>query len=215
MLWIVSLVLAAVAVIVLIALFAPLDLTFSVAMPRTLRPRVRVRWLHGIVAFERDLRVGAKRATPREPAAAKSEKRRDRDGRGPRFRKARRGGRIARGLLRIEGLGGETLRLIVRLFKAAQWRRLAGTLRLGLAEPSETGELCGVMGPLMVFMPRGESFDFRFEPDFAGPAFELQAQGSMRVIPADVLGALLHYILSGPALRGLKVVAWDSRLETS
>ena len=203
-----------VVVLVLVALWAPVDVRVSAAVPGRAGVRVHARWLFGLVDVDREVPPAGARRAPVRPAEREPERRARAKKRG-RFERPRRGARIADGLRRVDGLGGAVGRLIGRLFSAVQWRGFFGRLRLGFVDPADTGEACGLIYPVLVFVPRGRAVDIRFDPEWDGAAFELEVRGDVRVVPMDVLAALLRFLFSPPGLRGIKVIAWDSRLRTS
>lgn len=205
-------VLGVVVAAILVALWAPLDLRITLVVPG--RAAVRARWLFGLVRFDRELRRSGPRPVRPEPEAQEA-KRGAEPRKRTRFERPRRGARIAGGLRGIDGLATAIGRLFGRLIRSVRWRGCFGRLRLGFVDPADTGEACGLIYPILVFVPRDRGIDLQFDPEWGGPAFELDMRGDVRLVPMDVCAALVRFLLSPPALRGIKVIAWDSRPETS
>lgn len=207
----IALALAALAASLVGLAFVPADYVFSAGTARGVR--VRVRWLFGLVRVgDAGRRRGpARPPEPGDGAAARAARRspsRARRRRAPRrFRPAR----LAAGLLAIEGLLPRVGGLVRDVVRSLGLRRGRIEVRAGLGDPADTGEMCGVVAPLLAWLPRRGSLRVDFRPDFEAPAFEASAEGGGRFVPARLVGALGRFALSGPGLRALKVLVWDAR----
>ncbi len=194
----IALIAAAFAVLLIGLCFVPVDYTVSA---RTgVGVRFRARWLFGLVRFGRG---GRRAATPGREAR----------------RKARRAGRRkrplhaawkARRVISIEGLGSRAARLALDLFRALGWRRGRVSVHAGTGDPAGTGELCGIVGPLLVWLPRGPALRVTFEPEFADAAFDAEAAAAGRLVPVRLLGALGRFALSRPGRRVIRVLLWNT-----
>lgn len=183
--------LAAAAVLVAL-LFVPVDLALS-AGTRT-GVRFRVQWLFGFVRIGDGSRPGGTRARPRRRPA--------------RRRRRRRATRTAPRLFAIEGLGARIAGLARDLSRALRWRGGFIALRAGLDDPADTGLLCGIVGCIRACLP-ASVVQIEFEPDFSGVGFDAQAEGSVQVSPARIVGALARFALSRPGRRAIGVMVWS------
>jgi hypothetical protein len=77
------------------------------------------------------------------------------------------------------------------IYRTSPSTGINATLRVGLDDPACTGFLAGFMASMCaVFGSR-----FNFEPDFSGPAFDVDAQFTGRLIPVMVALVLLKHIV--------------------
>ncbi len=74
-------------------------------------------------------------------------------------------------------------------------------LRLGLADPSDTGLLWGIMGPISGILYAHVDKDLVIEPDFLETAFELQTEGKITIIPLEIIFISLGFLLSPTVIK--------------
>ncbi len=74
-------------------------------------------------------------------------------------------------------------------------------LRLGLADPSDTGLLWGIMGPISGILYGHVDKDLVIEPDFLETAFELQTEGKITIIPLEIIFISLGFLLSPTVIK--------------
>jgi hypothetical protein len=176
---------------VLALLAIPVDLAFSVQRHEGRQEaRGTLGWLFGLVR----VRLGG----PKERVRAKPER--------PRPRRRRRGRvrtRRATAMLRVEGFGWRLLRLARDLFRRIHIRDLSLEVRLGLADPADTGRLWGVVGPLIAMLPSSLVTRLAVEAEFTREALEVEGKGSIRIIPVQLLFVMLVFVLSPSTLRAL------------
>jgi hypothetical protein len=177
-------------------LFVPIDL--SVAATSRREVRVGGRWLFGIVRFQGG-ESAARRRVRREPRRGKK--------RGRKPTSPRRALGVGRRMMAIEGLLPGVLRLIRDLVQSVRWRRGSLSLRIGLGDPADTGELCGVVWGAMACLP-DPRIQIVFEPDFYEACFEAEAEVVCRITPARMVGRLLRFAVSRPARRAIGVMVW-------
>ena len=189
-------VLLGIAAALVMLLFVPADYTLSAGTRAGIR--VRVRWLFGWVRIAHDSRPGT--AARPEPQAVVERAR----GR----RRSLRAARVTRRLLAIEGLVPRLLRVIAELAGSLGWRRGRIAVRAGLGDPADTGELCGLVTPVLVLLPQRPRLRLEFEPDFAAASFEAEAEGSGRFVPARAVAALGRFAVSRPGRRFIGVMLW-------
>jgi hypothetical protein len=177
----------------LLALLAvPLDLAFSLQR-REGRQEASgtLRWLFGLV------RVRLRR--PRRRARGAPERTGAKRG-----RRQGRGARRMMAMLRIDGFRTRLLRLARDLLRRIRVRDLSLRVRLGLDDPADTGRLWGVVGPLAAILPWPRDARVAVEPDFGGEALEIDGRGDIRVVPLQLLWAILVFALSPVTLRALR-----------
>jgi hypothetical protein len=102
--------------------------------------------------------------------------------------------------LRSKGYAGRLLRLGRRLLHCIRIHELNLNVRLGLDDPADTGQLWGMLGALAATLRPPSVARIAITPDFAGEAFEIDAQGRVRVIPLQLLVVVLMFVLP-PAVR--------------
>ena len=177
-------------------LFIPIEFAVSARLRRGVR--VRGRWLFGLVRFQSG---GSSAASPASTAAARSKKRVSKP-----F-SSRRALRVGRRILAIDDLVPRTLRLFRDLARSVRWRRGFVSLRVGLGDPADTGELCGWVWGAMACLP-ASWIRFDFEPEFDEACFEADAGAVCRITPARVVGSFLRFLVSRPARQAMGVMVW-------
>jgi hypothetical protein len=192
----IGLIILALGAVLLGLLLVPMDFTISATTWGGVR--VRFRWLFGLV------RSGGDSRAQEEPNAVEALP--PHRQRGP-----LRAARIARRLLAIEGLVSRFARLLLDLIRALRWRRGRVAVRAGLGDPAETGELCGLVGSILVLLPSRSELLVEFEPNFAEAVFDAEAEAAVRLVPAQVLGALGRFAVTRPGWSAIKVMVWDRR----
>ncbi len=149
---------------------------------------VTVRWLFGLVEV---------------PVTGRGEKRR----RPPRERKPKKK-RKAFPAAKVRAMGRADFvkrvgRWLGRTVRAIRWGEFRLRLRIGFDDPSETGYLWAVVGPVTALLPRRATEAMDLEPDFWEARFDLAARGRVRVFPAEVIGVALVFLVSPVTLRTL------------
>ena len=147
-----------------------------------------VGWLFGAVKLRLFPRTIAKRTHPQR---AKNHSR------------SKGVGRI-RSLLQAEQFAGRLLRLGWRLRSCIRIRELNLNVRLGLDDPADTGQVWGMVGPLVATLRLPSVTHITISPDFAGEVLEIDAQGHVRVIPLQLLAVILVFVLSPVTLRAFR-----------
>ncbi len=176
----------------LLLLSIPLDLSFRIERDGEFRSRFALRWLFGLVGTDLDSprkQPGAKRG----PAAADKK---------PSKRKRRLGSVLA--VLRSKGFLARALVFVRQVVSTASLEKITLELRLGLADPAETGFAFALICPLVVFLGGYPRFRLVAEPDFDEEKLELDCQGQIRVFPVRLAGIIIAFLLSPATLRALK-----------
>jgi len=173
-------------------LFVPVHFTVSARTGTGVR--FRVRWLFGLVRM-----TGA--APRREPGRRRPRTTaREHLGRG----------RSIRDVMAIEGLLSRIGSLVRELIQSIGFRRGRVAVRAGVGDPAGTGELCGLVGPLLAWRPWSPALQVTFEPDFADAVFLAEAEGSGRVVPIRLVRAIGRFALSRPGMQLTKVLVWNA-----
>ncbi|MDA1256438.1 MAG: DUF2953 domain-containing protein [Chloroflexi bacterium] len=173
--------LAAVAVVVALSingliLAAPVELSFRVARGDGSRPRVRMRWLFGLVGG--DLGAHGKKSAKSEPR-----------NRWPRPRFSALGGSFEpRFALRV-------LKLAWRLFKKFDVREFVLRGRVGTGDPAQTGILFGISSGVTGFVNRLPNVDVRVMPDYTATVIEGEMRGTIRLVPIRLFPPLIAFFL--------------------
>lgn len=76
-------------------------------------------------------------------------------------------------------------------------------LRLGVADPADTGRLWALLGPLSGILFATQDADITIEPDFLDYGFRLEGSGTIRLIPLQLLYLAIGLLLSPAIWRGV------------
>jgi hypothetical protein len=198
----VSVVLTLIAVLLgLLALLAvPLELAFRVRGIEAFNGRVAIRWLFGMVRFSLGIpdavRFGPRQAR-RKPQPAP-----------PRAKRRRGGGRgRVLAVIRQEQFRRRLHRLLRDLVRATRLRQLGLRMRLGLGDPADTGRPWALVGPLNAATQSLRTAKVQIEPEFIDPVLEFEAEGSLRLVPLQLLALLVAFALSPSSLRAWRTLA--------
>lgn len=168
--------------LLLVALtLVPLRVDFSIQHGREPPSSAEVRW-------------GGLRLRERTPAAAEAPRRK------PTQRTPRR---VIRHVLRTKGLAAAAARLAVRLIQQVQVREARLEVRLGLADPADTGQLWATLAPALAVLSSRSDTWISLTPEFSRPCCELAGRVNLQVIPARLLLAVGRTLLSLPPWRAL------------
>jgi hypothetical protein len=186
--------LLALALLVLALLAVPLDLCCHAEGGSTLRWTVRVRWLFGLVRVQRtgSGEAAAGTASPKPGKQARKVRGRSQGRRIPPFAKERVFVKRAFRLLRT--LAG---RITIR--------RASADVRIGLADPADTGVLYGIMAPALVMLDGRFPGGLTVTPDFTGERLAGNAEGDIRVVPLGLVPPIMSFAV------WLAAHAWHGR----
>lgn len=73
--------------------------------------------------------------------------------------------------------------LLAGLLRPVRFHRLHVDADVGLSDPAGTGQLYGLLAPVIYALPRSPSVSIAVRPDFDGPRLEGEVAASLRVIP--------------------------------
>ena len=74
-------------------------------------------------------------------------------------------------------------------------------IRLGLNDPADTGIIWGLIGPVSGVLYGFTEKEVVIEPDFLDPSLGLNTQGSISIVPLELLYILLCYLLSPTVIK--------------
>jgi hypothetical protein len=191
-------VLAGLAALVAALLAAPLVLGVEAERREAMTLSWHVRGLFGLLDIGSG--DGARRA-PRPPASAEQPP--------ARRRNRRSGARMALAVLRTRGLAGRAVRTAYALVSRIKVHEFRLHTAFGFDNPADTGIAYGYLSPMLVAASVG-GLDVRCQPVFSEATLQGTARASIRVRPLSVIGVLVGFVLSGPALRAM-VAAWRAR----
>ncbi|MDH5527524.1 MAG: DUF2953 domain-containing protein [Nitrospirota bacterium] len=178
----------------LLALLAvPVDVAVAAHRRDRLETRLTVGWLWGVVSLR------APGPGPNRPPRPKRKKK-------PRLRKPS-GTRRALAMARSADFPRRVLRLGRDLLHRIHIRRLDLDLRLGLADPADTGRLWGLIGPAAALLALPSTARIAITPEFSEPLLHMDAHAQVRIVPAVLLGVLARFMLSPTTLRALLAAA--------
>lgn len=182
-----------------VLLWVPVDVIFSIQRTDKLKGRVVIAWLFGLVRIPVHFTsVARKPASPKSRGSVRA--------RAHRVRRRRRAHPWA--MLRSEGFIRRAGRLFRRLLALVHIRRLHLRMRLGLDDPADTGRLWGVIGSVAWMVPAGADVDI--EPEFSGETFGVDGEGAVRIVPIEILATLMAFALSPITWRALRALRTGS-----
>lgn len=172
--------LALLPVLLVLALFVPVDV--SVRRELGERARVRIGWMWDRVGF--DLHGKA-----REKTEAESE--------------SKTGRPLAIGaMLQTEGFPAACARCVWRLWRSWRLRELRARVHIGGADPAETGMLAGTIAPLTALAAVGATIEIA--PDFERERLDAEGRAAARVWPALALAAMIAFLLTPATIRAIR-----------
>lgn len=96
------------------------------------------------------------------------------------------GGRSSRALVAAP-------RLLVSLLRPFRLQRLAIDADVGLSDPADTGQLIGMLAPLIYAVPRSNVVDIAIRPDFSGARVEGDLEADVSFVPAALVPPLAAF----------------------
>lgn len=161
---------AAVLILLVGILAVPVTFQFDLHSDNGRRNDIYLRWAFGLV----HLRIPTEKSTK-----AKERK--------PRKRRSSRQRSSFLRVLRLKRLRRRVLRYIRDIWSAIHKDEVCARVRLGLDDPSDTGQLWAVVGPIAGILAAIEQISVNIEPVFSGAVFEFETAGRIRIIPLQLL----------------------------
>jgi hypothetical protein len=195
---------AAVLVLLVLALAVPVNLLYALKREGEWQGRIVIYWLFGLVHLS--FRPGRRRE-------GSTSRRRPR----PTSRIFRGGKRLIKGrcdllaVMRTPGFARRVVDLVGGLLEAARPRRLRIHFIIGMEDPADTGRLWAILGPLRLLFRkticgRASGVAIEISPDFSGPRFKGYSCASLRFVPLEMIGLVVGFLFSAPALRAARVL---------
>jgi len=158
---------------------------------------VTIRWLFGLVRLRIPLPAATKPKTSNANQAAKRK-------RPTHGKHSSLSGVVT--VLRQAAFRRRVYRLVRDIFRALHLQRLRLYLRLGLGDPADTGRLWTIIGPLSVAAQNLRNAQVQFEPEFIDTVFEYRAHGTALLIPMQLLGLAIGFVLSPTSIRAWRTL---------
>jgi len=178
-------------IFLIILLLVPVDLVFNISKRDHKESRVRIGWLFGLVG--KDIRGRRKQAKVKE-------------------KKKKRSIKPLLAVVRTRGFLKRFLQFIKDIIRRIEIRNLCVHLKLGLADPADTGFLFAAVKPLLTFVSvQKPAIDINIQPDFDQEKLRGYAKGELRFYPIQFIKPLLLFIFSLTTLRAIKTIITDRR----
>ena len=173
--------------IIFVFLIIPVELVFNYRNFESPVKKVNLSWFFGIFSFE----IYPKKYSTKEKKEVKtsSEKKK-----GMGFSKIRK-------ILSNSKFTSKTYNTLQRLLRSVKPDLKKLYLKIGLEDPADTGMLWGIFGPLSGILYGFTDKDLTIEPDFLDPAFNIETQGNITIIPLEILLIAFGYIFSPVVLK--------------
>jgi hypothetical protein len=190
MIWLVA-ALATIVLAIVAALAVPVQLEVSAELTDRLRGRVRLRWWFAVINVTSGATVANKHpaavATPRSAATPTG------------------GGRAMLAALRTSGLVPSAMRLVRVLLARIHLRRFHLRARYGLGDPADTGQLSGILAPVLA-LASARGMDVRCRPEFTDAVLDGSCSGTIAVRPLSVFAVIIAFLCSPSVWRAAR--AW-------
>ncbi|MEA2045764.1 MAG: DUF2953 domain-containing protein [Euryarchaeota archaeon] len=188
-----SILLVSALLLLFLLLLTPVDLEGRMVWDERPETRIRIGWLFGLVHKNIGGEGEEKERVPPEDNEKKNKKKRI-------------DGREVLQIIRIEGMPGRLEEMATGLIGALRIRFFRVHIRVGLADPADTGRLLGLLwsmiAPLEAFFP----MDAKIEPNFYEEVFGAEMAGVVRVWPIRAAPPVVRFLLSRPAWKAGWVV---------
>ena len=171
---------AGIVLFFILILSIPIEMAFDTSRPGA---KARVGWAFGLLWKE----VGGKKKKPKRPKK----------------KKRRPGAKAFLDFLETRGIVSGLLKLARRMIGSIRVKQLDAHLRMGLDDPADTGILYSVIWPILIPLNYIGSSNLRMDLCFEEEILDFTGQGHVRVVPAQMIWAVLLFGLS-PA--GLSVI---------
>ena len=181
------------AFLTVLLLLIPIDLAFSYERQEGSRSRMRIGWLFGLIGKELG---GERKRGEKKPKEKKAKKERKSFG-GPLV------------IFRARSFSGRLFLLAKRLAKSVRVRDVEVEFQVGTGDPAETGQLHGLIVPVVALARSSLSPDIRVDPNFVEGPFRGDARGAVRVYPIKLIPPLIAFTLSPATFRGVRAI-WSA-----
>lgn len=189
-------------VLIFLAFYIPLDMTFRMEADGRLKFRMRLFWFFGLVRKE----LGKKKKPEEQSIVADAK---------PKPSKKGIGTEALLKILRTKGLLGRLQSLVRDIIRCLSMKEFEANFRIGLDDPADTGFLFALIGPATLFLGSAWGQQIRVTPSFEDEVvFEGFMYGTVRLRPIQLIPPFLRFVFSWPlmqVLRILVVTQWKSK----
>ncbi len=169
----------------ILVLSIPIEMAFDTSRPGA---KARVGWAFGLLWKD----VGGEKKKPKRPKKKKKKKKR------------RPGVKAFPDFLETRGSVSGLLKLARRMIGGIRVKQLDAHLRMGLDDPADTGMLYSVMLPILIPLNYIGSSNVRMELCFQEAILDFTGRGHVRIVPAQMIWAVLLFGLSPAGLRVIR-----------
>jgi len=178
-------------IFLIIVLCVPVDLVFNIGKRDHIESRVRIGWLFGLIGKD----ISGRRKQAKVKVKVKKKKRK------------KRSFKPLLAVVRTRGLLKHVIRFIKDIIRRIKIRNLYIHLKLGLADPADTGFLFAAVTPLLTFARvQKPTIHVNIQPDFEQENLQGYAEGGVRVYPIQFIRPLLLFIFSLTTLRAIRAI---------
>ena len=181
-------------VFLIILLAVPIDLVFNIGKRDNVASSVRVGWLFGLIG--KDISNRRKQAKAKVKVKVKKKKK----------KKKKRSVKPLFAVVRTRGFLKHFIRFIKDILRRIKIREVCIEIKLGLADPADTGFLYAIIAPLLLFADSLIPIHVNIQPDFEQENLQGYAAGAVRVYPIQFIKPLLLFIFSFTTLRVIKAI---------
>ena len=187
--------LASLAVLIILVLCVPLDMSFHMEAYGRLKFRMRLLWMFGLVTKE----LGREKREPEDKERVAEGK--------PKRRKRRIRARTILQIIKTKGLLRRLGGLLKDTISRIRIKELRANFRVGLDDPADTGLLFAVIGPAIFLFSSSWHHQIRVEPSFEDEAvFRGYLYGRVRLQPIQLVPPFIRFVFSLSTIRVLKVL---------
>lgn len=182
-----------------IVLSVPLDIAFSIQRAESFQTRIHIGLIFGFIRLplpRRSKKADSARSTPKK--------------RGMLDRGLKNIGRVS-AVLKTRGFLHRLMRSLQALYRAMRIHMLSLSMRLGLDDPADTGQLWAFIGPATGFLAGSRFGEIFIEPEFTCATFSIDAHGVIRLIPLRFLFIITTFLLSPATIRALWIIRVSGR----
>ena len=195
--------LAGLAVLIILVLFVPLDMSFHLEAYGKQKFSMRLLWLFGLVSEE----LGKEKRKPEEKERVTEGK--------PKRTKRRIKARTIIQIIKTKGLLRRLGSLLRDIINRLRIKELRADLKVGLDDPADTGLLFAAIGSATSLINSYWHHQIKVEPSFEDEVvFEGNLCGTIRLQPIQLVPPFIRFIFSLSTIRVLKVLfltKWKSK----
>lgn len=178
----------------IIAILAiPFEFRFNIQSRESFHSEVAVRWLFGIVTFDVLRPQKPQGKDQQHTRAAKKKTKRKRKNIGN-----------AKELIWNAKFRQRLIRFVKDIFKSVHISAFNLRLQLGLDDPADTGRLWAFIGPLSIWLSYLSNTKVQLQPDFQNEVVFLSTNGTVRVIPLEIIFTVSAFLLSPITINAIR-----------